>query len=452
MEVLSRHWEELKARNGYLNSAIGTKFKNGIDTGIKAIVVYVKHKQSCAELPESECIPTEIEGVPTDVVELNPQGWVAGRTSVSELHPADQAHRLGLNPVPPRLTLPAPTAQKTPSGASDWTKFASSIQNQLNCGACPGFATCGVWETKLRVVANNPSLSCKLSEAHLFFCTEGATCETGSDYPTILAQAKRGVCLESCLPYKDVDQGCAVGICANWWLAAYKLAGYNVINDPTAIKVQLDTEPLAVSMAVYNSFFNYVSGVYKKQTNDTLAGYHAIGNLGYSDFLVADLIRNSWGPDWGAGCMVNGINRPGYCWIGYGQLDPDRYQLLLDGPVPAPGPTPPPAPSQIKILTMSLPNATVGNHYSAIMKATRGVVPYNWTVYQGTLPQGLLLASNGAITGTPNTTGQWQVTFLCKDSAGNASGVELTLTVKKNGSCCPVIALLNARRKQKGVS
>jgi hypothetical protein len=278
---------------------------------------------------------------------LNPKGWVADRTSVSELHPADQAHRLGLNPVPPRLTLPAPKPQKAPSGASDWTKFASPVQDQKSCGACSSFGTTGTWETKLRLVANNPALACKLSEANLFFCTPGANCTDGSDYPAILAQAQNGVCLESCLPYKDVDQACAAGICPNWWLTAYRLAGYNVISDPTAIKVQLDTEPLAASFAVYNSFFNYSSGVYMKQANDTFAGYHAIGNLGYSDFLVADLLRNSWGLNWGQGCMVNGINRPGYCWIGYGQLDPDRYQLLLDGPVPAPpnpGPNPNPNP------------------------------------------------------------------------------------------------------------
>ena len=333
MEVLSRHWEELRAKNNYLNSTVGTKFKDGKDTGVKAIVVYVKHKFPAVELSESELIPPDIEGVPTDVIELSPKGWVADRTSISELHPADQLHRLGLRPSPPKERMPAPVhTTQTPSGASDLTPFDSPPQNQANCGACPAFGWTGTWECKLRKVANNPKLACKLSEAHLFFCTQDASCENGSDYPTIAVQAEKGVCLESCLPYKDVDQGCAVGICANWWEAAYKIAGYYVINDPTASKVALDSEPLAVSMAVYNSFFNYVSGVYQKIANDSLAGYHAIENPGYSDFLVADLIKNSWGTGWGTGCMVNGVKRPGYCWIGYGQLDADRYQLILDGP------------------------------------------------------------------------------------------------------------------------
>ena len=67
MEVLNRHWEELKARKNYLNSTIGTKIKNGQDTGVKSIIVYVKRKQPCVELAESECLPTELEGVPVDV-------------------------------------------------------------------------------------------------------------------------------------------------------------------------------------------------------------------------------------------------------------------------------------------------------------------------------------------------------------------------------------------------
>ena len=112
----------------------------------------------------------------------------------------------------------------------------------------------------------------------------------------------------------------------------------------------LDQGPLNCTMAVYNSFFNYVSGIYKHIAGETLAGYHDISNQGYSDFLVADLIGNSWGTGWGAGCMVNGIKRSGYCWLAYGELDPERQQLILDGPVPAPPNPPPPKPKKKCIL------------------------------------------------------------------------------------------------------
>ena len=343
MEVLTRHLEELKARKGYLNSNIGNKIKNGVDTEVKSIIIYVKKKLPCTEMAEEECIPTEIEGVPTDIVELNPTGWVADRTSVSELHPLDQLHRLGLIEAPPRPLAAFPQIiTGTPKGFSEWCAWAYPAQNQANCGCCTAFGNTGVWEALIRIAANNIALACKLSEAHLFFCTPGANCADGSTVDAILTQAKKGVCLETCLPYKDVDQACAAGICPNWMQIAYKLAGYTPITNPTAQMLALDAGPLNCTMAVYQSFFNYVSGVYRKQANDPLAGYHDIGNFGYDNIeLKADLIRNSWGPGWGTNCMVNGINRPGYCWIAQGQLDPERQQLIL-GTSPSPTPVPPP--------------------------------------------------------------------------------------------------------------
>jgi hypothetical protein len=49
---------------------IGTKVKAGQDTGLVAIVVFVAVKQRPEELAAGETIPTEIGGVPTDVVEI----------------------------------------------------------------------------------------------------------------------------------------------------------------------------------------------------------------------------------------------------------------------------------------------------------------------------------------------------------------------------------------------
>ena len=232
MEVLNRHWQELKARQNYLNSTIGYKIKDGKDTGIRAIVVYVKKKQPCAELAASECIPTEIEGVPTDVQELAPTGWVAGRIDISEMNPAEQVRRLGLTPAPKSLmAAPGHQLTGTPKGASEWTAWAFPARDQGNCGSCVAHGVCKTWETLIRIAANNPTLACQLSVAHLFFCIPGASCENGTTTDNALTQAMKGVCLESCLPYKSVDQGCAVGICQNWWIAAYKLAGYNKYTD-----------------------------------------------------------------------------------------------------------------------------------------------------------------------------------------------------------------------------
>ena len=354
MEVLERHWLELKAKANYLNTALGTKFKEGKDTGVPAIVVYVSKKVAATELASEHIIPSDIEGVPTDVIELAPANWQAGRTAISQLHPTEQLRRMGLIKEPPSpKAVRTVKITQTPSGASEWSAWAYPAQDQGNCGDCPSFGNTGVWETLLRIAAKDPNLDCKLSESHLFFCS-GGTCDAGNTVAATLNQAMKGVCLESCLPYKDVDQACAAGICANWWLNAKKLAGWNAITDPVAIKVLLDSEPLNCTMAVHQSFMNYVSGIYQNLgPSDPIVGYHDIGNLGYSDALAADLIRNSWGPGWGAGCIVNGQARPGYCWIAYGELDTERQQLILSNdPVPTPGPSPTPIPSKCCLVNL----------------------------------------------------------------------------------------------------
>jgi hypothetical protein len=90
-------------------------------------------------------------------------------------------------------------------------------------------------------------------------------------------------------------------------------------------------------MAVYRDFFSYTGGVYRHTQGD-LAGYHAIGIVGYSEDEGAWLCKNSWGPDWGAA---------GWFRIGYGECGIDT-QFAMYGveavtpPSPSPGPGPEP--------------------------------------------------------------------------------------------------------------
>ncbi len=338
-EILSRHWEELSRKANYLNIRLGTKFKDGKDTGVPALVVYVSKKVAAAELAAEHLIPKEIEGVATDVVELAPTTWQAGPTSVSQLYPELQVRRLGLKERPlPKARLGA-LKPKAPSGASEWTKYLSPIQDQGNCSSCVAFGIIGVWEGCIRIKENNPSDPIKLSEAHLFFCS-GGTCLGGGDIVAALAQATqnnppiatRGVCPESCLPYKDVDQGCGAGICADWPKNAATLTNWDTVSDPTQIKTLLDTKPLNATMSVHQSFFTYVSGVYKNLgPSDPIDGGHDIGCVGYSDKLHAYLIRNSWNTTWGQGCVVNGVVCPGYAWVDYAELDAQMYELIPNG-------------------------------------------------------------------------------------------------------------------------
>jgi hypothetical protein len=65
--------DELFRIPGVRAVAIGHKFTGGKNTRAVSIVVKVEKKRPLSEVPESERIPAEIEGIPTDVLEWKPR-------------------------------------------------------------------------------------------------------------------------------------------------------------------------------------------------------------------------------------------------------------------------------------------------------------------------------------------------------------------------------------------
>ena len=70
----------------------------------------------------------------------------------------------------------------------------------------------------------------------------------------------------------------------------------------------------------------------------------------------------------------------------------------------------------LSITTTSLPNGTVNTPYSQTVSATGGIPPYAFAQTAGSLPDGLSLGSDGAITGTPTTAGVSNFTVQVTDS------------------------------------
>jgi large repetitive protein len=80
------------------------------------------------------------------------------------------------------------------------------------------------------------------------------------------------------------------------------------------------------------------------------------------------------------------------------------------------------------VTTTSLPNATVGQSYSATLAASGGVTPYTWS--ETGLPAGLTLnSSTGGISGTPTTPGTSTVMVTVTDALGQSASASLSLTV-----------------------
>ncbi len=77
----------------------------------------------------------------------------------------------------------------------------------------------------------------------------------------------------------------------------------------------------------------------------------------------------------------------------------------------------------VSISTISLPNGTIGQHYSAAVKAIHGCTPYRWWV-SGTLPSGLVASPSPATTydlvhGTPATVGSSTFSVTVKGCGGH---------------------------------
>ena len=66
-EVKERHREQLSGLSNVVGVGVGAKIVKGQPTGAMAIKVYVSRKIAKDQLEEGQCVPKEIEGIPTDV-------------------------------------------------------------------------------------------------------------------------------------------------------------------------------------------------------------------------------------------------------------------------------------------------------------------------------------------------------------------------------------------------
>jgi large repetitive protein len=76
-----------------------------------------------------------------------------------------------------------------------------------------------------------------------------------------------------------------------------------------------------------------------------------------------------------------------------------------------------------------LPAGTVGIPYQTNLPIQGGTAPFLWVTSQGFLPNGLVLLSNGVISGTPAQTGQFSFSARVTDIWGDTSAAYFTLVV-----------------------
>jgi len=98
-----------------------------------------------------------------------------------------------------------------------------------------------------------------------------------------------------------------------------------------------------------------------------------------------------------------------------------------------------PMASPLVITNISLPNGNVGVGYSAQLGATGGQSPYTWAPVSGNPPPGLLLNTNGLISGTPTTNGLFS--FIVQTTDFNSTITNKVFGIIVNPK--PVLSLAN---------
>ena len=84
---------------------------------------------------------------------------------------------------------------------------------------------------------------------------------------------------------------------------------------------------------------------------------------------------------------------------------------------------------RLAITAVALPSATTGVSYAQTLQVTGGVPAYKWSVTSGSLPAGLALATNGAISGTATASGTSSFTATVQDSESPAQSASLGMTI-----------------------
>ena len=71
----------------------------------------------------------------------------------------------------------------------------------------------------------------------------------------------------------------------------------------------------------------------------------------------------------------------------------------------------------LAITTTALDSAVVDTAFSLQLQAAGGTSPYSWSLAGGLLPEGLLLATDGTLSGTPSAAGSYDLRVAVTDSA-----------------------------------
>jgi hypothetical protein len=86
----------------------------------------------------------------------------------------------------------------------------------------------------------------------------------------------------------------------------------------------------------------------------------------------------------------------------------------------------------LQITSVAFHAGEIGFGYTPVTPTAKGgVLPYAWQVTSGSLPPGLIMGSNGKVTGTPNALGTYLFTVQLTDAQGTFQSINSSISVSR---------------------
>lgn len=283
---------------------------------------------ACGAIAATAGTPMALDSAKIDKINGQNLGWTAGHNARMEGLTLEEARisLLGHN----SLDLAAPQGERPPApSAADlaaldeklgriplnfdartaWPGCVQAIRDQGSCGGCWAFATAESLSDRW-CIESKGAVNVTLAPEDLLACdvtkyTLG--CNGGVPEYAFKYVETTGISSDGCIPFAGNNTPACPATCADGTtMKKYKtkMGSTRLLNGASSAAQQyLATGgPLQAAFFVYDDFFAYKSGIYKRSPNATLMGKHSVKLVGYGVDPAGQAfwtVANSWGPKWG---------------------------------------------------------------------------------------------------------------------------------------------------------
>ncbi|XP_076297531.1 putative peptidase C1-like protein F26E4.3 [Lasioglossum baleicum] len=205
---------------------------------------------------------------------------------------------------------------------SRWPHYISAVKDQGWCGASWAISSADVASDRFSIMSMGVE-DVELSPQHLLSCNNRGQrgCDGGHLDRAWMFMRKFGLVEESCYPWTGSSEQCNLRKRTNLRGAGcpaasnplrtelYKVGpAYRLGNETDIMQEILTSGPVQATLRVYQDFFSYESGVYKRSAfaEPYESGYHSVRIIGWGEEQSSRgspvkywLVMNSWGRHWG---------------------------------------------------------------------------------------------------------------------------------------------------------